>query len=71
MQQRFSSSKILMLASAVLVTKRMLWFALFTLMMLPVMPGDRLCRVVGLQFGLQNGVASPCPLTPLKRTWTQ
>jgi hypothetical protein len=50
MQQRFSSSKILMLASAVLVTKRMLWFALFTLMMLPVMPGDRLCRVVGLQF---------------------
>ena len=25
-----------MLASAVLVTKRMLWFALFTLMMLPV-----------------------------------
>ena len=62
MQQRFSSSKILMLASAVLVTKRMLWFALFTLMMLPV---------IGLQFGLQNGVASPCPLTPLKRTWTK
>ena len=61
--QRFSSSKILMLAIAVPQLSVCSGWAFFLRPSYPVMHGTVRCRVVRLQIRLQTLSTSPCPLT--------